>query len=407
MAWQTGKNMLVAIARESTTGTAAVVGATCSEIRPLPSPGLKLSRARIKSNEVTDSGISPMGRLGFKSVDGSYNAEATIGGATDMLIEAIMRGTWSASSALTTATGAGACVDLTAASTSTITRTGSGSFITDGWKVGDIARLANYSTAANNDINLRVITVAAGTLTFAGTPLTVGSADTACTLTRLKKVINPATPTRYSHTIEQNYQDIDLSELFLGCRLVGLKISAKPGQPVQLTYTFMGLDRTALVNGTSPWFTTPVLTTGVALIADDSLIMVAGSASTAIGLSGIELEFKIAAKGEPIIGSLVSLDLFDNELEVTGSITGLATDFADLTKYDAETEFEVSALFAEPGSLPQSCLAAFLGRVKIADISRDLGGDGAQIVTKQIMIGPKVAATGYDASVATFSSSAA
>jgi hypothetical protein len=66
------------------------------------------------------------------------------------------------------------------ATTSTITRS-SGSFITDGYKVGGRVRVRAATTGANNGTWL-LTAVAAGTLTVSGTPLTASGADTAAQL---------------------------------------------------------------------------------------------------------------------------------------------------------------------------------------------------------------------------------
>ncbi len=403
--YQTSANFLVALKREVTLGTApGAAGGT--GLRIIASPGLKLARGRIQSAELRDDGVRAPGRLGGKSVSGSYNAEASAGGGNDILLEAVMRGTWSASSALTTATGVGACVDLTAATTSTITRTGSGSFVTDGWMVGDVARLASYSTAADNDINLFVKSVAAATLTFFGTPLTVGAADTACTLTRLKKVVTPASPVRVSHYVEQYYEDIDISECFSGCRVTGLKITAQPKQPVQLAWTMMGLDRTALASAASPYYTTPAFTTGQTFVIDDAVVAYDGG--TVANLTGFDLDLTIAAKGVDMIGSLTSPDIFDNILAVEGTISGLAADFAQVTKFDAETEFEFGAMMAVPGTAPVDTWSLYGSRLMFTELDRSqLSGDGAQIVTAKVEVKPKVAASGYDATPLSFCSTGA
>lgn len=55
--------------------------------------------------------------------------------------------------------------------TTTITRT-TGSFVTDGWQVGDVLIAAGLDTAADNGKPVVVLTVAATTLTFYGTPFT-------------------------------------------------------------------------------------------------------------------------------------------------------------------------------------------------------------------------------------------
>jgi hypothetical protein len=396
--YQTASNILVALKRESTVGTAAgASGGT--QMRVLASPGLSLKRANIQSAEKRTDMLRSMPRLGGKMVDGSYNAELTVGGATDILAEAIMRSTWSA--ALTTA--ASSFTTLTPNSTSTLTAA-SGSFLTTGIRVGDVVYLTGTATAANNNLNLRVVGVSASVITVAGTPLTVAGPDATGSLVRLKKVINGATPTRYAHTVEQYNTDIDLSEQFLGCRLVGLKLSFKPGAMATVQYTFLGLDRVPLGSGSSPYFTSPALTTGLDLIADDSSIRFNGAEVATF--TGFDLDFAIAAKGEPVIGSFVSPDIFDNDLTVTGSITGLRSDFSNLTLYDAETEFDLSILLQEPTGTPKGAFGIYLGRAKIGDVGAPILGDGPLVETRSLLIGPKVAATGYDAGYASFSSSA-
>ena len=101
-------------------------------------------------------------------------------------------------------------------------------------------------------------------------------------------------------------------------------------------------------------------------------------------------------------------DIFDNDCMVSGQVTGLREDFANLTLYDAETEFEISILLEEPSGTPKECLSIFLPRVKISALSAPAGGgDGAKVETLSLMVGPKAAATGYDGTIAMISSSAA
>lgn len=403
--YQTASNFLVALKREATIATPpGAAGGT--GLRIISSPGLKLARGQIRSAELRDDGVRAPGRLGGKSVAGSYNCEASAGGGNDILLEAMMRGTWATASALTTATGVGACIDLTAASSSTITRTGTGSFITDGWKVGDVARLGSYSTAADNDVNLFVKTVAAGTLTFFGTPLVVGAADTACTLTRLKKLVTPATPTRLAHYIEQYYEDMDLSRCFDWCRAVGMTISAKPKTPLALSFTLAGLDRTTLATGASPYYTTPTFTTGGIFVPDDGLWIKAGASVAA--LTGLEVTFALSHQTLDTIGSLTSPDVFDNVVSIDGKVTGATSDFADLTLFDAETTFDIGALFAVPGTAPVDTWAMYLPQNLFTDFDPGtLGGDGALVVSESFEVQPKAATLTSDATPAVFSSSAA
>jgi hypothetical protein len=340
-----------------------------------------------------------MGRLGFKGVDGSYNLELSTGGAVDLMLEALMRSTWATLTSISYAT-----MTTVAVGTNEVVAA-AGDWVGDqGLRVGDIFTIANSDETANNDLNTIITAITSLTISVPAGTFTVAGAAATGTITRRRKVVTAATPTRYTHTVEQYGQDIDLSELFLGCRVVGARFAFRPGEMAQATFTLLGTDRTALATGTSPYFTSPTLTTTLGLVADDSSIRYNGAAVTTF--TGFELDMQITAQGQPVIGSLVSPDIYDNDLAVTGSITGLRSDFGNLTLYDAETEFEMSIVLAEPSGTPPEVLSIFLPRVKIAALSAPVGGgDGAKIETLGLMVGPKAAATGYDGTVAVISSS--
>ena len=408
MAIQTSANVLCALAVEAagTPGTAALAGAADAKLlRIIDSPGLTLNRGQIKSAEKRDDGLETLGRLGGKSVTGSYNTEVTVGGAQDVLYEALMRSTWVAAFAAVTCDAGAVYTSIQATAVNVLTLAGTGSFITQGVKKGDLVKVTAVVTNLNK-IGM-VQAVAANTLTFYGTPFALEGADNNAVVTVLKKVKAATTPTRRSFTFEQYDQDIDLSELFLGCRAVQLDLSFKPNAHATATWSLLGMDRTVLAVGTSPWFTLPpAATTGLALVADDSTICKNGVAVA--NFTGFDLKFTIAAAGLPVIGSVTSPDIFDNDMTVEGTITAPRSDFADLTAFDAETEFEVGIFLHEPGALPQGCVSFFLPRVKIGGLSAPVGGgDGAKICTLNLMTGAAVAAATVDAGTCTISSSGA
>ncbi len=59
------------------------------------------------------------------------------------------------------------------------------------------------------------------------------------------------------------------------------------------------------------------------MIADDSTIHYNGSQVATF--TGFDVDFTISAKGEPVIGSLTTPAIFDNDLDVKVTITGLFT----------------------------------------------------------------------------------
>lgn len=395
---QTNANISVRIKEETTTGTAATAsGAT--EVRLIGSPGLELKRAPIVAAELRADGVTNMGRLGAKTVEGSFESEVTVGGHTDMIWEGVMRSTWVTSFEVGFAT-----MTTIAIGTNTLTAAG-GDFVgSQGIRLGDVFRLSGTTVSGNNNTNNVVVAIGSMTIVTTTGAFTTLAATATGTITVLKKLKTATTPTRYSYTVEQYDEDADLSELFLGCRIVGVDLSCRPNEMAKLTTRMLGMDRTALTTSTSPWFSSPSVTTGLGLIADDAAILYNGSVVATF--TSFDLSFNIGAQTQPVLGSFVSPDIFDNVLTVSGSIAGLRSDFSNLTLYDAETEFAVAIKLQELATAPKPCLTVFLPRVKISGLSAPVGGgDGAKIETLQLMCGPKVAATGSDGTIATISSS--
>lgn len=404
MALQTGRNYLVNFKVEVTEGTLASGGAATGErLRTLASPGLALGRGAIQSEEVRNDGNKSMMRLGSKSVGGSYLAEWNLS-SFDTLVEAFLRSTWVAPVAITFDGGA-ALTSLTVNSSSQVTFAGTTTPAAAGLRVGDVFRLTNMANAANNDVNCRVASIAGSVVNLIGTPLTTQTADTACTLTIGKKLIQATTPTRRTFTIEEHLEDADYSELFVGCRVVSLSLEFQPNRMVRATFGFIGMDRSVVTGGSAPYFTSPTEYTTINLVADDAAIMYNGAAITQ--LTGWTLNFTIDASGQSVLGSLVSPGTFDNDLTAGGQVSRVFDASTDLTLFDAETEFEMSILLTEPDAAnPKSYYSFFFPRVKIAAIETPKGGEAAMIRTSTVSLGPKVAATGYDAGVMTICTAA-
>ena len=182
MPGQTGMNVLVAF-KEELTFNVPPAPDSAERLRLNPAPGLTLAMPTILPGELREDLLTPIGRLGSRSVGGNYPCDLSVN-SFDTIFEAVMRGTFAAAVPITE-------VAMTSITTtaSTIVAAG-GSWITEGVRVGDIVRLTGHSTAANNDINLLVAAVTASTITVQGPPLTVDAApDATFTLTILKKLV--------------------------------------------------------------------------------------------------------------------------------------------------------------------------------------------------------------------------
>lgn len=398
---QTGKNITVDYKLESAFNTAP--GATgAKRLRLTPSSGLSLKRAEIRSNEIRADGLSSISRLGSNSVDGSYNAELSVA-SFDEIIEAIMRSTWVAAVTITEATAG-----LTSITTTTSTIVASaGSWVTAGVREGDVIRLTNHSTAANNSINLRVRTVSALTITVYGTPLTANAvADTAFTVTVGKKLKNGSTPTRRSFYIEQRGADMDASEVFGGCRFVGLKVTGTPDGMAQMEITIVGANEgTPLSGGASPYFTSPTEYTSVALVFTDAIIAIGGT--DAVVLTAFELMLQITASGLPVIGGNTTPDVYDNDCRLSGSFSLPRADLTNITRLQGETEIALHLMLVEPEAEPKDYIAISVPRVKVLGSTAPLGNDGAMIETVPWTAGVSAGSTGQDTTLLTVSTSAA
>lgn len=400
MTFQSAANILAALNRETTLGTIAnAAGAT--RIRVNDSPGLELMRGIIQSKEKRSDGTISMGRLGSKSAPGTFNCELGVGGETDIILEAVGRSLWATATSISFAS-----VTSVTVGTNTVTATGGDWVGGQGIRVGDIFTLSNYSTAADNGLNTQVVAVTSLTITVATGTFTAGSSDATGTLTVLKKLkIGAAAPINYSHSIEQYDADTDLSEVFLGCVANGAKMSYKPNAMAEAVYSFLGINRTALATSTSPYFTSPTLTTGAKLVADDSVIRYNGLPVATF--KGFDLDFQLTASAEAVIGSVIPATVITNDLMLQGTVSSLRQDFSNLTLFDAETEFELMMKLEEPTGSPKACLGFYFPRVKIQKLSAPFGGgDGAKVETLQLMFAAKVAATGYDGALCNIFSSA-
>ena len=403
MTLNTADGFVVNYKVEVTEGTAAAGGAATGErLRVLASPGLKATRGTIQSAEIRDDANAGALRLGSQMAEGSYAMELSQG-SFDTVLEAVMRSTWVAPVTVTFNNGA-ALTSIQVTSTSQLTFAGTTVPTAFGLRVGDVFRLTNMSTAANNNINLRVASISGSVVNVHGTPLTIQAADTACELVIAKKLSQATTPTRRTFTFEQYYEDIDQSEQFTGCRFTSLQLSLTPNGMVTMTAGVMGLGRTTLASGASPYFTSPTTYSSIALVATDASLVYNGTAIATI--TGMTLDLAIATQGAEVVGSVVMPGTFDNRMTATGSISMLLDDLTNNTLFDAETEFQIHLTLVEPESEPKSHVSFYLPAVKITDISKALGGDGPMAHDLAINLQPRVAATGFDAGIMTISTAA-
>lgn len=406
MAFQSGKLIRIAVKEESTAGEdPGDTGATTLAISP--GAGLQLSRTSILPNSVRSTGLGLMPRLGSRTVQGSYTLDMTPDGLI-IPLEGAMRNGWAAPLVLDE-------TDFTSITTGTDTIVfASGSPITLGLRVGDVIRLTNHATTANNNKNLRIKDLSATTITLhipkdngvAVNPLTADAvADTAVEITRLAKLTNNATaPVEFSYSIEEYFQGIDQTLLFNGCKFTGFTINGAPDGMATIEFSTLGMKQQVLATGASPYFTSPTTPTGDGFVFSDARISVNGE--DVAYLTAFSLSYQVNAATQAVVGSDITPAVFTNDANLSGSVSLLMENLDVFTQFDAETEVELHLLLRLPGSEPQDCLSIFVPRLKYQTPDKPIGGDGALILTAPWGSGEIRDVSGYDTTLLTICTSA-
>lgn len=260
----------------------------------------------------------------------------------------------------------------------TVTRA-TGSWLTDGFKAGDVVRITAGSVNASNlNKNLYVVSLTATVLTVvvpnASALVAEGPiASCTCSVTG-KKTYTPTTGhTDKSFAIEHWFSDIAQSELYLGCKASALDIQLPPTGLATIGVDVMGSG--SVTTGTSAYYTSPTspTTTGIAAAVNGLLYIGATAVATCTGLS---LRVDGGYSGDPVVGSNFMPGIFPGRVNVTGQFTAY---FENATFRDAflnETELALSALLTSDNAAAANFLAFNLPRIKLGSASRSDGEKG-------------------------------
>lgn len=375
MAYQSGRNIRVAFKEEPAFGV--LPGDTGAQVFRINSGGLNLAKEPINSNELRADGMSTRGRHGSRSVTGSYVADLSVG-TFDDLIEAVFRGTFSAALELDE-------TDFTSITTTANTIVfASGSPVTLGLRIGDIIRLTGHATAGNNNRNLRITAMDATTITVAETLIVDAVPDTAVSISRPKTLIQGVTPRSFA--IEENEVDIDGTEIFTGCRVGSMQLQLQPNGMTMLTFGIVGQDMDALEGAEAPYFTDPTKTTSIGLTAVEAKIMLGGI--DVLDVTAIDMTLQLNASGVPVVGSVLTPEVFTNSAQITLSVTALKKDIARVQQYLDEDELSLHLVFEENETGAADFCSFYLPNITLASATKsELGQDNGRTVTFTCLVG--------------------
>lgn len=331
----------------------------------------KTSRASYTNDEIVQHQQSTGVNLGTASSDWQFDGLLSPGTYSGLLA-GLMRKIFTATAAMATLS-----LTIAGAGPYTITR-GTGSFLTDGLKVGDVIRITagTFANGVNRDNNMVVTAVTAlvaTVITLNGTTLIAEGPIATSTITVVgKKCVVPLTGhTDTLFTIEEWYADLAKSELFPDIRVgqADIGLPASGNATVKLASQGLGV-RTA---GAAQVLTTPTAaTTSPVLTAVRGVLLVNGAKNQVV--TGVTLSIKTTLSQQgPIVGSNYAPDMSRGRIEVTGQFTALFDSTTLRDMFDAETLTSLVAVMASDTSNTADFVSFNMSAIKLTDAAPDDG----------------------------------
>ena len=365
----TGINKTVSYKKETTFGVLPTA-AGAQTIRRVSS-SFNLTKETYQSEEIrTDYQLSDF-RHGVRSVEGNVSGELSAGTYADFLASALARN-WTAATPSTL----GSTTIASVGGTYTITRT-TGSYLTDGVRVGNVIRLTGFATA-NNNKNLLIIALTATAATVIAlngntlTPETVASGGTYAVTG--KSTYAPTTGhTDDSYSFEAWYSDINQSEVYTGNKVntVGIALPATGLTTVELS--FMGQDLKQ--RATSQYFTTPTAqgTNGIFAAVNGALI-VNGAPVALVTSANININRNMTS--EAVVGSNIKPEIYEGRIVVEGDFSTLFQDGTFAGYFDTEAEISLVIALTANSSANSEFMSFTLPRLKLSTDTKDDGEKG-------------------------------
>jgi hypothetical protein len=372
--------------------------------------GGRLTKAAVESQTVRRDGMSLRGRQGTAKTAGAYTSELFIG-QMESILEAVMRGTWSAAD-LTLA-----AADMTSITVAehTITAAG-GSWITTGLRVGHVVRLAGSAEATNNGRNLRITGLTATVITVAETLTPHAGADTDFSLVRPGRVlINPAERVKRYCTIEEHETDIDASEVFTDCVWGSAKFSFQPNGNIMVDTAWTGTGRMETKTGAdAPVFTNPTELTDEPLSATGATVSLGGE--DMLDLTSADLTIDIQPNAPDVVAppsNPYAPDVFTGSVLVSLNLTALRKDVAAVADFISEEQLSLHMMFARDGDDPDSDFLSIyvpnftLGSVDKSALSKQGGPRTITMAVPTALVGIDKRGGAFDPTMITIQSTAA
>lgn len=320
-----------------------------------------------------------------QSTGSRHGVQATNGKLTTLLSAATYKLLWATALRKDFVIGVNstALVNVTAATTGGATGTytrAAGSFLTDGFKIGDVIRWTGWATTGvpNNSRNFVITALTATVMTgrhIDGPPATAVGAKAAgdsVTATVVgKKTLVPLTGhTDDFFTIEEWYPDISQSELFTDCKLQQAAIDIPASGNSKTVFDFIGLGRTPAA---AQSFAAPAVeTTGGIMASINGLLILNGAVVANVTGMNMTIVEGLTPDG-PVVGSNFSPDISKSRVRITGQFTAFFADGVLPALFANETVTNLIIVLSADSTATSDILGFSLGRIKLGGDTPDDG----------------------------------
>lgn len=367
MAISKGTSKVVAYKKESEWGTLA--GSSGGKLLRRVTASFNLVKEAYESGEIrTDRQIADY-RHGVRSAEGSLNGELSPASYADFMgsivgkdFAAVTLG----SAAQTTVTVSG--------STYTLVRS-TGSWLTDGIKVGMVIRASGLTATADNAKNLLVASVTATNVVVVplnGVALTAQAVASSVTLTVPgKQTFVPTTGhTDQSYTVEEFYGDIAQSEVYTGMKLNSMAVQLPATGLTTVDFGFAGKDLTQ--TGTSQYFTSPTAQNSNGIFAAVNGVMLVDGAAVAL-VTSADFSVERATENATAVGSNSVAEIFTGRIRVTGNMSVYFQDDTFRGYFDSETPVSIVLTLTTDSTADSDFVTFTLPKVKLGSFTKDDG----------------------------------
>lgn len=367
-----GVGKKVAYKKESAWGTLA--GASGAKYIRRVTSTFNLKKDVYESAEIrTDYQVADS-RHGIRSVDGAINGELSPGSYSDFMQSVVARDF----AAVTAATGLSVTI-ATSGSLFTVARS-AGSWLTDGFRVGQVIRLSggslNVANQANNLLICAITSALSMTVKVLSTTTLVaeGPIATVTATVQGKTTYAPLSGhTDDSYTIEEWYSDIAQSEVYTGLKVGSMAVQLPATGMVTTDFSFKGknLEQT----GTAQYFTTPTNANTNGITTAVQGVMLVGGVPVAL-ITSMDFSVERGLEAANVVGSNFAADVFTGRIKATGNMSTYFIDNTYRDYYNNETPISIVVALTTDGTKTAQCLTFTLPRVKLGSADKNDGESG-------------------------------